>query len=438
MPPYFSKWSRGVVQRAIENGDAVNLYVESIREDWEPADIYRIMSKYGEVMDVSVPAKRARNGRRFCFVRFRGVKNLQRLLSDVNRVQVDQGCVRANIAKGRNRTVESSPSRPFRRVLRKAERSYANVVNPTRVPSVKQPKTAEATFIPTSDTLSWLDRCAVGVLKDPTKLESMPMVWRIRGLDDVMLSELGGDRIIVCFPTEENMVQFMEPSPEWVLTEQGGMINCSLEVKVAGEGCRIDVVESCLTAIKDKMLSGEQADSDSDHSEPPSESDGGGEDFPGSTNNQETIQADSQDDPFELMPIITRSNLGAVSGAAFRGSDMIDLEFVQYLERRLKQAVKTGRVVHRQKRKRLTNKGSLATTESSTNNVIRRNNERLCNIAAPAVPLVSFSEEEARNTVAMGILLAWEGDGDSQQLVILAKNLVEKEAIEWSRSRAHV
>ncbi|KAJ4842300.1 hypothetical protein Tsubulata_011275 [Turnera subulata] len=60
------------------------------------------MSKYGEVVDVYIPHKQNRSGMRFGFVRFRGIRDIQRLLSDVNRVQVEKGTVKANTARQRN------------------------------------------------------------------------------------------------------------------------------------------------------------------------------------------------------------------------------------------------------------------------------------------------------------------------------------------------
>ncbi|KAJ4844558.1 hypothetical protein Tsubulata_031304 [Turnera subulata] len=62
--PYFSKWSRQQVQRAMDNGQLHSLYVENLPKNWKQTDVYRIMSKYGEVVDVYIPNKRSRSGKR--------------------------------------------------------------------------------------------------------------------------------------------------------------------------------------------------------------------------------------------------------------------------------------------------------------------------------------------------------------------------------------
>ncbi|KAJ4848461.1 hypothetical protein Tsubulata_038083 [Turnera subulata] len=99
--PYFSKWSRQQVLRAMANGEVYNLYVQNLSHQWSPMELYCIMSKHGEVVDVYIPRKTASNGQRFGFVRFRSNCDLQRLLADVNKVQVEDGTVTANIAKER-------------------------------------------------------------------------------------------------------------------------------------------------------------------------------------------------------------------------------------------------------------------------------------------------------------------------------------------------
>ncbi|KAJ4843138.1 hypothetical protein Tsubulata_039728 [Turnera subulata] len=564
-PSYFLKWSREIVQRATDNGDAVSLYVENIAEAWEPANVYRIMSKYGEVMDVYVPSKRARNGLRFCFVRFRGVRDLQRLLGDVNRIQVEQGRVRANLAKGRGRAMASTRPRLFRRALRKEEQCYSDVMQPRHAqPQAEQAvqPSAETMFIPTSDTLSWLARCIVGVLKDPTKMDMMPMIWSIHRLDDVMISELGGDRIVACFPSKEAMAQFMGATPEWVqlwfqtltpwnhgmravnrrrwltlrgvplnawyqeffdmvgsvfgrliqidtdtanrrflgdaciqvLTEQGGVINRTMDVTVGGKKYKIDVVESCFTAMKDKISSGDQSESGSDHSEPPSESgsdhskppsesEDGGEKISGEDANQEREDNGDKGDSTPVMgsnanlglkcavPIASpthnlecNSELGyhitpprvslhttehdaspslsnSASGSQcstqqFHGS--FDACYIKYLENRLAKAIQSRRVHRGRKIKKVKDNGSVVSADSSIHSDIRRVNLRLSQQVVSQHQDVSFQEVEAQETVAVGDSLGWDNSGNQQIVVSMAETLVEKEACEWSKACADV
>ncbi|KAJ4838452.1 hypothetical protein Tsubulata_041035 [Turnera subulata] len=222
--PYFSKWSRDQVQRAMVNREVVILYVENLPESGKPVDIHRVLSKYGEVIDVYVPQKSSREGTRFGFVRFRGVRDIQRLLSDVNHVQVEKGSVRANIAKERGRIVRDREKQPRRIVSvprtmtgggsRVSEwKSYAHVVQGSgqmRVDEGYEPQEVGITIVSMSETLQWLSRSAVGVLRNPASMDSVLLVWVLHGMREVAVTDMGGDKVLVSFPSKECMDLFLQ------------------------------------------------------------------------------------------------------------------------------------------------------------------------------------------------------------------------------------
>ncbi|KAJ4825577.1 hypothetical protein Tsubulata_006514 [Turnera subulata] len=226
--PFFSKWSPKQIESAIANGQAISLYVENIPAEWSPTETYRIMSKYGEVMDVYIPMKRTRRGQRFCFVRFRGVRDTQRLLYDVNRIFMEVGPIRANIARERSGArqwqlpIKQNPV-PRARGLVMPTKTYAATVTQSQ----KQGRMGEGkstdvevltgtTFIPTSETLSWLSRCAVGIIKDPREMDYVHHIWALHGYGEVEVSKLAGNSFLACFPSTDSMQQFLQAPPDWV------------------------------------------------------------------------------------------------------------------------------------------------------------------------------------------------------------------------------
>lgn len=44
-------------------------------DDWQRSSMWRFFDSFGNVVDVFVPLKQARNGKRFGFVRFKGVRD---------------------------------------------------------------------------------------------------------------------------------------------------------------------------------------------------------------------------------------------------------------------------------------------------------------------------------------------------------------------------
>ncbi|KAJ4845338.1 hypothetical protein Tsubulata_045400 [Turnera subulata] len=229
--PYFSKWSRRQVQGAMDNGLLHSLYVKNLSETWKPTDIYRIMSKYREAVDVYVPNKRTRSGKRFGFVRFRGILDLQRLLSDVNRVHVEEGVVRASVARLRNRgpsPVAMKEQQQAHRVIGASTKvlpggTYANVVlgrgddRKSGSHLRESQKRAEGkSFIPSTDVNCWLARCAVGIVRDPLKMESVYLLWKLHDMTDVVVEDMGGDSVLVCFSSKDSMLAFSQRPPDWV------------------------------------------------------------------------------------------------------------------------------------------------------------------------------------------------------------------------------
>ncbi|KAJ4825823.1 hypothetical protein Tsubulata_040168 [Turnera subulata] len=174
-------------------------------------DIHRIMAKYGDVMDVYVPTKKNRQGKIFCFVRFRGVNDIQGLVNAVNRVTVEEGTVRANVARTRIQTTQPRHFQPKRvgPEVALTNKSYAAVMRDSR------PQTG-IDFIPTTDTISWLSRCLVGILARPLDMESVKYVWEVHGYDGVTVATLEGDSVLICFPSEDGLSRFRQEDPAWV------------------------------------------------------------------------------------------------------------------------------------------------------------------------------------------------------------------------------
>ncbi|KAJ4836606.1 hypothetical protein Tsubulata_030139 [Turnera subulata] len=97
-PQNFSKWSRKHVQSIMDSHLATNLYIDNLPLQWTAVELHRILSKYGEVIDVFIPSKRTKSGKRFGFVRFRACHDIQRLIFSINRIKVGNGFLQALIA----------------------------------------------------------------------------------------------------------------------------------------------------------------------------------------------------------------------------------------------------------------------------------------------------------------------------------------------------
>ncbi|KAJ4828206.1 hypothetical protein Tsubulata_040701 [Turnera subulata] len=99
--------------------------------------MHRVLAKYGGIVDVYIPAKKAANGRRFGFVRFKSISDISSLLSSLNSVMVDDGTLFANRAKHRtkHRSATFQASKVFHPAPAPASQTntYVNAVKATAV-----------------------------------------------------------------------------------------------------------------------------------------------------------------------------------------------------------------------------------------------------------------------------------------------------------------
>ncbi|KAJ4839075.1 hypothetical protein Tsubulata_032280 [Turnera subulata] len=90
-PLYFSKWSRKYIENALNNMEAISIYVENLSTRWLPTDIHLFLSKYGNILDVFLPNKPTKSGIKFGFVRFCNPGNINHIVDNINKTPVENG-----------------------------------------------------------------------------------------------------------------------------------------------------------------------------------------------------------------------------------------------------------------------------------------------------------------------------------------------------------
>nr|GEY98186.1 hypothetical protein CTI12_AA498410 [Tanacetum cinerariifolium] len=80
-------------------GIAKSVFVTNFPEQIVPRDLWKICESYGKVVDVFIPNRKSKEGKRFVFVRFIRVANLERLIGNVNTIWVGRFHLRVNAEK---------------------------------------------------------------------------------------------------------------------------------------------------------------------------------------------------------------------------------------------------------------------------------------------------------------------------------------------------
>ncbi|GKC41107.1 RNA-directed DNA polymerase, eukaryota, partial [Tanacetum coccineum] len=78
---------------------ATSIYITNFPETISAKELFNSCKIYGHVVDSFIPNKRAKNGKRFGFVRFINVFNVERLVSNLCTVWIDRHKLQANIAR---------------------------------------------------------------------------------------------------------------------------------------------------------------------------------------------------------------------------------------------------------------------------------------------------------------------------------------------------
>nr|GEV57751.1 RNA-directed DNA polymerase, eukaryota [Tanacetum cinerariifolium] len=76
-----------------------SVFVTNFPEDFSACDLRKVCSDYGTVVDVFIPFKRSKSGKRFAFVRFINVINLERLVSNLCTIWIGRYHLHANYVR---------------------------------------------------------------------------------------------------------------------------------------------------------------------------------------------------------------------------------------------------------------------------------------------------------------------------------------------------
>lgn len=88
------------IRRAIINEKFINMYVTNFPEDWDEPALKDILQRsVGKVINVTIPKKRAKNGKRFAFVRFQKERDEATLISRAKTVWIGLNRLLANVAR---------------------------------------------------------------------------------------------------------------------------------------------------------------------------------------------------------------------------------------------------------------------------------------------------------------------------------------------------
>nr|GFB58070.1 nucleotide-binding alpha-beta plait domain-containing protein [Tanacetum cinerariifolium] len=190
------------------------MFVTNFPDESTAKELFRACSVYGHVVDSYIPNKRAKNGKRFGFVRFINVFNEERLANNLCTVWMGRHKLIANISrfqrynnKGGNKVGVENINNPIRKSsfvpkkspgVSKDGSSYANVVSEFGV--------SIGDFVDKSPAMILDDECLVssefsnslfGRVKEFASLANIKVALANEGFADISIQYLGEYWILV-------------------------------------------------------------------------------------------------------------------------------------------------------------------------------------------------------------------------------------------------
>ncbi|GJZ67194.1 RNA-directed DNA polymerase, eukaryota [Tanacetum coccineum] len=174
------------------------VFVTNFLDGCTARDLWKVCNDYGSVVDVYIPFKKSKAGKRFAFVRFIKVINLDRLIENLCTIWIGRYHLHANAARF-NRPIKpsvSTPKEPFKGFLKD---SFASVLKDGSQPPVKELATSEPVLVLDDSCIKEYDFSfsLMGKVKDVVAIPNLYSVLSNEGFHKFKLSYLGGMWILI-------------------------------------------------------------------------------------------------------------------------------------------------------------------------------------------------------------------------------------------------
>nr|GEV74440.1 nucleotide-binding alpha-beta plait domain-containing protein [Tanacetum cinerariifolium] len=194
-----------------------SIYVSNFPESFSAKDLFRSCKQYGHVVDSFIPTKTMKDGKRFGFVRFINVFNVERLVNNLCTIWVGRLKLRANVArfkrdymKGSGKVEKNATDATPKNVANNVSgKSFVSVVQANRMKPFNETPPAlvlEDDCLNTKDlTLSLMGR-----VKEMASLANLKKALCNEGFDVIKISYLGELWVLLEFETVKTKESFRD------------------------------------------------------------------------------------------------------------------------------------------------------------------------------------------------------------------------------------
>nr|GEV22641.1 RNA-directed DNA polymerase, eukaryota [Tanacetum cinerariifolium] len=161
------------------------VFISNFPDGCTSKDIWKVFNDYGTVIDVFIPNKKSKAGKRFAFVRFIKVHNFDQLIENLRTIWIGSHHLFANPARFERPIVHSYQK----------EKSAA----PVKAPTFKQPSV-------THD----FTKCVMGEVHQFSSINKLPVILFNEGFHIAHIAFLGGLWVMIELKSSKAKAKFME------------------------------------------------------------------------------------------------------------------------------------------------------------------------------------------------------------------------------------
>ncbi|GJQ89092.1 RNA-directed DNA polymerase, eukaryota [Tanacetum coccineum] len=204
-----------------------SVYVTNFSDATQSGDLWKVCSAYGTVIDVYIPNKRAKSGKRFAFVRFIKVSNLARLLENLCTIWIGRYHLYANQVRFERPQKHNSslpketsgipvkvpnslgPNHPARPIVNKTPLFATMLAGIPKNPSYISPDPAMVLGDECVVNRE-LDNCVMGEVKDFASINNLYVLLSNEGFQELKLVYLGGLWVMIELSSSKAKSGFMK------------------------------------------------------------------------------------------------------------------------------------------------------------------------------------------------------------------------------------
>nr|GEW65291.1 RNA-directed DNA polymerase, eukaryota, nucleotide-binding alpha-beta plait domain protein [Tanacetum cinerariifolium] len=187
-----------------------SIFVTNFPDNTTTKDLWEVCQGYGTVVDVYILNRKSKAGKRFAFVRFIKVENVDRLVGNLCTLWIGRMHLHANVVRFERSPIHSSrPTNPIRSDNTGAP-SFASALKGN--PNISLPVSSSPAMVLDDSCVVKrdLDNYVMGEVKQFSSINNLRVLLSNEGFQNVKLAYLGGLWVMIELESSKTKTKFMQ------------------------------------------------------------------------------------------------------------------------------------------------------------------------------------------------------------------------------------